>query len=276
MPADATYPLLISDLDGTLLLPGQHLDHDLALELRKFAKRDKLVVVTARHPRGVAHVLDRSVGFVPTVSLNGAGLHRHSWQTFDASQPFEPSTARLIMSLVQAEMQRVEEVVATVYGAELWATTATNSFLRKEAQATGMTPEPLQSKHLDECYKILLIGPQPAMRLLRRRLSAALADMASVLTSNPTHIEVNRATVSKGQMLREFLQSLDPRAETPTIFLGDGENDVGCAQMCQQAWTFESAPAALREVCDGILNGSNGVGVLSFLRSLRSNNHQHN
>jgi len=52
------------------------------------------------------------------------------------------------------------------------------------------------------------------------------------------------------------------------VFVGDSENDIDCAKFANESWTFPSSSRKLKEVCTGILDYDNGLGVKNLLRDL--------
>ncbi len=75
--------LFIFDLDGTLIKTGEKFDRKLAKIIKILIEKSGVLIATARHPRGVQYVFKPFFDFIPTISLNGAGLHLKSWSSFD-------------------------------------------------------------------------------------------------------------------------------------------------------------------------------------------------
>ena len=107
--------LLILDLDGTIIETGKPLDSQLAYQLKKFLKKSHILITTARHPKGVSFVLEEKIGFIPTISLNGAAIHLTSWLKFDRVVYFNEEIINGIIKALSCY-----EVTLSFYGKSFW------------------------------------------------------------------------------------------------------------------------------------------------------------
>jgi len=258
--------ILVLDLDGTLIKTGEKLNHDLAVLLKKYISESRVLIATARHPLGVEFVLKDYFEFVPTISLNGAALHLSSWLKFDKLTYFPRKT----VIMINKELSSFN-IVTTYYGTDFWAVSDFSSDVEREAKVTGITPVPWRNEFMDSCIKILLIDDEKKIKKVRKHLRNKLFNLVQVSTSHNTYLELSPPLVRKCMFLPDFLKefSHQENQDLKVIFIGDSENDIHCAEVANEAWTFPSSPKRLKNLSSGILNFPNGEGVKEFLLSLQ-------
>ncbi|MFX0016264.1 MAG: HAD-IIB family hydrolase [Promethearchaeota archaeon] len=254
--------VLVMDMDGTLIKTGEQLNDELAILLKPYIDEFRLIIATARHPLGVKFVLQEFFNFVPTISLNGAALHLTSWTKFD-KVIFFPSK---VVSEIKEELSSFN-VVTTYYGTDFWAVSDYSPGVDREARVTGMTPVLWEEKFLDGCIKILVIDERNKIKKVQEYVSRNLSNHVQVNTSHETYLEISPYSVKKCLFLPDLLKELFYRnyRTIKVIFIGDSENDIHCAEVANEAWTFSTSPKRLKDLSSGILDHANGKGVKKFL-----------
>lgn len=257
--------ILVLDLDGTIIKTGEPLDEELAYFLKKYVGRRSILITTARHPLGVKFVLEDKLGFVPTISLNGAGLHLTSWSKFDRVIYFHRET----VDKINTKLLDYDLTIA-YYGKGFWAVSNMSHYVEKESIVTGMTPSPWKDYYARECIKILVMCDPSILKMVRERINKTLSNQVQLSTSHETYLEISPPSVSKDTFIPNFLElSYHENKEQPyIIFIGDSENDLSCAKFADEAWTFPSSSMKLKDVCTGILTHDNGLGLKEFLCNL--------
>ncbi|MFX0126292.1 MAG: HAD hydrolase family protein, partial [Candidatus Hodarchaeota archaeon] len=92
-------------------------------------------------------------------------------------------------------------------------------------------------------------------------------NLVQVSTSHNTYLELSPPLVRKCMFLPDFLKEFfhQEYQNLKVIFIGDSENDIHCAEVANESWTFPSSPKRLKELSSGVLNFPNGEGVKEFL-----------
>ncbi|MFX0182104.1 MAG: HAD-IIB family hydrolase [Candidatus Hodarchaeota archaeon] len=257
--------ILVLDMDGTLIKTGKKLDNDLAILLKEYVNEFRVLIATARHPLGVKFVLKDYFEFVPTISLNGAALHLTSWSIFDKIVYFPRKT----VVKIKKELSSFN-VISTYYGTDFWAVSDFSRGVEREAKVTGITPVPWKNGFMDGCIKILLIDDKSKIKKVREHITRKLPNLIQVSTSHDTYLEISPPLVKKCMFLPNFLKEFFPQEiqALKVIFIGDSENDIHCAEVANESWTFSSSPKRLKDLSSGILNNPNGKGVKEFLKRL--------
>ena len=258
--------ILVLDLDGTLIKTGEKLNSDLANLLHEYIDQFRVLIATARHPSGVKFVLKDHFKFVPTISLNGAALHLESWSKYDKAIFFPHKTVKMI----NKELSTFN-IVTTYYGTDFWAVSDFSEGVEREANVTGITPVPWENKYTDSCIKILLIDEKIKIKRVRKHISIKFSNLIQVSTSHETYLEISPPFVKKCLFLSDFLAYFHQNSQHPhVVFIGDSENDIHCAEVSDESWTFSSSPKRLKDLSSGILNYPNGKGVKEFLLRKRT------
>ncbi|UCG01358.1 MAG: HAD-IIB family hydrolase [Candidatus Heimdallarchaeota archaeon] len=258
--------ILVLDMDGTLIKTGEKLNQDLAVLLKDYVNEDRILIATARHPLGVKFVLKDYFEFVPTISLNGAALHLTCWQKFDKIKYFPNET----VAIINKELSSFN-VITTYYGTDFWAVSDFSPGVEREAKVTGITPVPWRNEFLNGCIKILLIDDEFKIKTVRKHLSRKLSNQVQLSTSHDTYLEISPPLVKKCMFLPDFLKEFFNQEikDLKVIFIGDSENDIHCAEVANESWTFPSSPRRLKDLSLGVLNFPNGEGVKEFLLRLQ-------
>ncbi|MHA2245622.1 MAG: HAD-IIB family hydrolase [Candidatus Hodarchaeales archaeon] len=260
--------ILALDMDGTLIKTGERLNNDLMILLKKYINENRVLIATARHPLGVKFVLKDYFEFVPTISLNGAALHLTSWVKFDRIIKFPRETIDKINEEVSSF-----NIIATYYGTDFWTVSDFSVAVEREAKVTGITPVPWKNEFADRCIKILLIDEKSKIKKFREHISRKLSNLIQISTSHDTYLEISPPFVKKCLFLPDFLNEFfnQDSQHLKVIFIGDSENDIHCAEVANESWTFSSSPKRLKDISSGILDHANGEGVKKFLQQLKDN-----
>jgi HAD superfamily hydrolase (TIGR01484 family) len=257
--------LLVADLDGTIIRSGEPIDEELASILKKYREESRLLIATGRHPLAVKFVLQTALGFVPTISLNGGGLNLYSWSRFDRVIYFPSDTVKA----VSRELSGFD-VTISYYGEEFWAVSKLSPYVERESIVTGMIPSTWRDQYLSRCVKILVMCEPSMIKIIRAHIKRQLSDLIQISESLKAYLEISPPSVNKVTLIFHFLKKIIAEKKlTPYIvFVGDSENDIDCAKFANESWTFPSSSRKLKEVCTGILDYDNGLGVKNLLRDL--------
>ncbi len=262
------YFILVLDMDGTLIKTGEKPNIDLMILLEEYINESRVLIATARHPLGVEFVLKDYFNFVPTISLNGAALHLTTWTKFDRVIHFPRET----VDKINEELSSFN-IITTYYGTNFWAVSDFSAGVEREAKVTGITPVPWSNEFADRCIKILLIDEKLKIKRFREHICRKLSNLIQISASHETYLEISPPFVKKCLFLPDFLNEFFHQEfqHLKVIFIGDSENDIHCAEVANESWTFPSSPKRLKDLSSGILDHPNGEGVKEFLLRLINN-----
>lgn len=251
------------DLDGTLIQRGQIVSQEVAEILTELSRQRRVLINSARHPAGIKHALDRFFCFIPTISLNGAGLHLSSWSEFSEFITFDTVVLqKLYEKLSQAE------TVTSYYGRDFWAVSCFNDYVSEESRVTGMTPKMWNPNRMADVMKVCLMGDDSVVRHLLQEIKNDRLNI-NMMQSNPGYVEITPESVTKASYIERFLVSEGlSRTSVKIVFLGDSDNDIPCAEYSNEAYTFAGASTALLQVCTGKLPERSCRVVAEFLEGM--------
>lgn len=258
--------LLLLDLDGTIIFPGEEVDPELLDQLRIFNDSSSLLITTARHPKGVQFVFNNLIGFIPTISLNGGALHLSTWNKYDSLVYIE----RKVVDELTSIFGYYPNVICNYYTEESWYATKINAMVMNESRVTGITPK-LYCESLDgQCVKILLMGSADDINNVKDMVTLKFGEKVSCYRSNEKYLEINSAATNKAFFVKDYLAKVRhvERNSVSILFVGDSENDIECAKYADYSWTYYSSPGELKKYCS-ILTEDNGNGLKSLLTKLR-------
>ena len=244
------------DLDGTMIKTGEPLDGELAKYLKNFQEKSNVLITTGRHPLGVKFAIGSALGFVPTISLNGGGLHLTSWSKFDEVIYFPKE----IITQFRTGVTNYDLTI-TYYGRDFWAVSDISQYIKKESAVTGMKPINWNEQFAGSCIKIMIMARPAIIKRVRGEINKKFSNRLNLSASRHTYLEISPANVDKVTFMDIYLKHLSNTSDNKihTIFVGDSENDLSCAKFADESWTFPSAPEELKDVSTGILADNNGA-----------------
>lgn len=261
--------LLLLDIDGTIIFPLKELDPELARYLKLYNDSNSLLITTARPPQGVKHVFNKYFEFIPTISLNGGGLHLISWDQFDEVININDNYANKIFNLAKSYI----DVVVSCYTPDGWFVSNINDEIRHEAKAVGFQPSLFEKNIIKDCIKILLIGNVNSLIKIQKELILSSSNSVVSYFSNNNYLEITSSKTNKAFFVSNYLNKIYKlkREQIKILFVGDSESDVECAKIADNAWTYSYAPESLKSYCS-LIEVENGEGLKLLLKQIRSRN----
>jgi len=256
--------LLMADLDGTLIRQGQKtISAGVASVLEPLAAARRLVINSARHPRGVSYALGGRLPFVPTIALNGAALCENRWTQLARVRSLDGRAVEAALSVASAH-----DVALSIYTADDWWVTRFDEYVQHEASVTGMTPRAFKTPFSESVLKMTAMGLDEYLSKIQVELTVCGAGLRAA-RSNPRYCEISPAGTSKTSFVPLLLDDLGLTREGVELhYIGDSQNDIECAAYADYAYTFDSAPPEMRELAhdvfavrtdDDLMNALNGI-----------------
>ena len=259
----ATFRMVATDLDGTLLTPDGVVTPRARAALRAARARGlAVVVVTGRPPRGVRRL---GLGGCVEVAVcaNGALLYDLAADRLLDSRPIP---AAVVTRLV-ADLRRAAPGV--VFAAE-----AGLSFCREPAWPAG---DPLDERDgtVEDALrfadrgvaKLLARHPGMVQKLLLPLAEAVAGDDAVVTRSGLELLEISAAGVTKGSALQRLCDGLGIAA-AEVVALGDMVNDLSMLRWAGRAVAPANAHPDVLAAADEVIDGNGDDGVAAYLERL--------
>lgn len=247
-------PIIISDLDGTLLNSRGCVSPSTQESISRWmGKGGKFIVATGRHYLNVKCLFNSWAHKPHLITSNGAMINDN------LTLPINECLLSNIGDMVTlAAHYRVHFSVFTEAG---WHITERNAMVDAyefEAKLTKIN----EFSRL-QAFKALFHGEQPTLTNLQQHLQSKYSDL-HIVQSDAHWLEVQRKGINKFGALQRLLSSLN-LSSMPTISFGDGLNDLELLSGCTQGVLMDNAMPALKALLPDLpvtlSNNEDGVRV---------------
>ena len=222
----AQYPIrfLLSDMDGTLLLPDHSLSQrtiDAVHALREAGVLFSLA--TGRPPKAMLQMIEALGVDLPTAAFNGGTIVNPDGSLLVAH--YLPAAAALTTLALFADEPDIEVWVFSA--GEWWVKDPTGPMVPREQHALGYPPVAVESfePFIARIDKIVAASTNTGLLIeLEARLLPLVGEQAQVSRSQPVYLDVTAMQANKGQALATLAEFLGVPLEQ-TAAMGDGGND---------------------------------------------------
>ena len=257
--------LVAIDVDGTLLNSRHEVTPVTAAAIERVRSGGvDVVLTTSRPPRALWPILQGLALTEPAVFVASQGALTGSYSAEGELRVLDrrPMPVSLAKEVVAA---RAEPPACPSAGSpcERWLVEGVDDLIRQEAAIVGCIPEVADlSVEVEAPDKILLLAHVPDIAHAVRVPAGLVA-----LASTPTHLEVTRAEVDKGDALRRLCMT---RGISPgdVAAMGDGRNDLGMLAFAGTAVAPANAHPEVRAMADLITASNDEDGVAEALAQL--------
>ena len=270
-PGAARVRLLALDVDGTLLTSRHEVTPAVAAAVRRAAAAGvRVVLTTARPPRGVLPVLSALADSTPREGPDGTGSAGPvAWIITSQGAftgRFEPDGSLVVVDREPMPVAAALACVASVppgvstnwYVGERWLVEQLDPIIEREAAIVGFRPEVVDlSNEVDGPDKLLLLASDDATHLLD---GVRAPEGLVAVRSTPTHLEVTRAGVDKATALARLCVGLGVDL-SEVAAMGDGRNDLPMLAMAGIALVPANAAPEVRDAADVVTAGNDADGV---------------
>jgi Cof subfamily protein (haloacid dehalogenase superfamily) len=263
------YPVIATDLDGTLLNSDHQVDPFTVETVRRLeASGVRIIIATGRHYRDVAGIRDLLGIDAYLITSNGARVHAPD-DTRIYARDLDPAAVR---RLVQPDLAGGEgRVIVNLFADDAWLIDRHAPELLVFHQDSGFKYEVMDLREHDGegVAKVLYIGEPKDLEETAANLEREFGDALYVTYSLPDCLEVMTADVSKGRALKVVLDQLDLDAAHCVAF-GDNMNDIDLLETAGHPFMMGNAnPHLIKRLPDVPRIGNNfEAGVAHQLRKL--------
>ncbi|MCH5585740.1 HAD family hydrolase [Shimazuella sp. AN120528] len=258
------YPLLVADLDGTLLNSANQIPHIVKKRINDFRRNGgRFSIATGRSLAECKIYLEELQVEEPVIIYNGAAIYL----------PLEDRIIPLYtlsMNLMETLLQDIRKLPIT---ADILLHSPTSMYVRRMRISTREALEQLPIrirlfppglKLLEPIFKIQLIGTSEEIdRLKEWAQTYPLSNYVEFTQTEDEYFEILPIHASKGRALLKVLQLINFSMDQ-TAVIGDHCNDISMFQIASLAATVRNAhPLAKKHATHEVpSNDANGIATL--------------
>ena len=246
---------LLSDMDGTLLLPDHSLSQRTIDAVRSLREAGVLFsLATGRPPKAMLQQIEALGVDLPTAAFNGGTIVNPDGSLLVAH--YLPATTALIALATLADQPDVE---VWVFSGGDWLLKDPNGpMVPREQLGLGYAPVVVESfePYLERIDKIVATSHNTEFLIeLEARLLPKVNGMAQVSRSQPVYLDVTALEANKGTALATIAAHLGVALEQ-TAAIGDGGNDPAMFHCAGLSIAMGQAEEAVRRQAD-VVTGTN-------------------
>ncbi|KAB0494202.1 HAD family hydrolase [Pseudomonas vancouverensis] len=251
---------LLSDMDGTLLLPDHSLSQRTIDAVRALREAGILFsLATGRPPKAMLQQIEALGVDVPTAAFNGGTIVNPDGSLLIAH--YLPATAALTALSLFADLPDVEVWVFS--GGDWLVKDAHGPMVPREQHGLGYPPVVVDSyePYLERIDKIVATSENTELLVeLEARLLPKVEGQAQVSRSQPVYLDVTAMQANKGDALKTLAAYLGVGL-TQTAAIGDGGNDPAMFQVAGLSIAMGQAEEAVRRQADVVTAANSEDGV---------------
>ncbi|WP_295442372.1 Cof-type HAD-IIB family hydrolase [uncultured Thiodictyon sp.] len=236
------FPLIVCDLDGTLLNPEHRLGAYTRCVLERLrAQGIEVMLASGRHFQDIRTLADQLGRHGCLISSNGAAVHDRELRLVDC-HPLDPADA---LALINAGVPA--DVHTNVYRTDDWLVDRPEPYLLQFHQASGFGYRVVDLRNIDGSgvLKVFFYGAPEQLQPLEQSIRARFGDRVHTTFSLPVTLEIMARGVSKGAALKRVAQRLGIGLDAVLAF-GDGMNDLELLQCAGTGIIMGNADPRLR------------------------------
>lgn len=228
------YSLIASDLDGTLLLPGDTLGNYTRTVMRHLYDAGlHVVLATGRQQADVETLLDDSSPPLHLITSNGARISSACGELMRC----QALPDDVVQGLIE-EARRSPDLIINLYGPRGWLIGCehdVSDFNRNpHFQPAVIRPDAWPTENVEKVFFFQKEKNPHALLALQGRLERRFANRISTVFSFTWCLEVMASDVCKGNALKQLATFLDIPIGACIAF-GDGMNDIGMLSVAGKA-----------------------------------------
>ncbi|TPG76369.1 HAD family hydrolase [Pseudomonas arsenicoxydans] len=246
---------LLSDMDGTLLLPDHSLSQRTIEAVRSLREAGVLFsLATGRPPKAMLQQIEALGVDVPTAAFNGGTIVNPDGSLLVAH--YVPATAALTTLTQFADLPDIEVWVFS--GGDWLLKDANGPMVPREQHGLGYPPVVVESfePYLERIDKIVAASNNTGLLIeLEALLLPRVEGQAQVSRSQPVYLDVTAMQANKGAALATLAEYLGVALEQ-TAALGDGGNDPAMFHRAGLSIAMGQAEEAVKRQAD-VVTGPN-------------------
>ncbi|VVN89454.1 HAD family hydrolase [Pseudomonas fluorescens] len=245
---------LLSDMDGTLLLPDHSLSQRTLSAVRALREAGVFFsLATGRPPRAMLQQIEALGVDLPTAAFNG-GTIVHPDGSFLVAHHLPRDAAITSLELFSTQ----PEVEVWVFADGAWLLRENGPMVAREQHSLGYPPVTVESfePYLERIDKIVAASANGQLLIeLEARLQSEIEGQAQVSRSQPIYLDVTAMQATKGHALATLAEFLGVTL-AQTAAIGDGGNDPPMFHRAGLSIAMGQAEEEVKHQAD-VVTGSN-------------------
>ncbi|SEE23126.1 Cof-type HAD-IIB family hydrolase [Pseudomonas coleopterorum] len=265
-PSNHLIQLVLSDMDGTLLMPDHSLSHaviEAVAQLR--AAGVKFTLASSRPPRAMRQQIEALGIDLPTAAFNGGVLINA-----DGSELQSHWVDREAVDICLALFAE-HDLDVWVFADDQWlARDRKAEYFPKELHALGYEPLIVEdfTPYLDRVHKMVATSGNFQLLIdLEQQLQAPLHGKAIAARSQRYYLDITAVLANKGEALATLAERLGIELAN-TAVLGDGGNDVAMFKRAGFSVAMGQGEEVVREQADAVTASNAEDGVAQAIHQL--------
>lgn len=251
---------LLSDMDGTLLLPDHTLSQRTIAAVRSLREAGVLFsLASGRPPKAMLQQIEALGVDLPTAAFNGGTIVKPDGTLLAAH--YLPVTTALIALALFADQPEVEIWVFS--GGDWLLKDPHGPMVPREQSGLGYPPVVVESfePYLERIDKIVATSNNTQLLIeLEAQLLPKVNGMAQVSRSQPVYLDVTALEANKGTALTAIAEYLGVPLEQ-TAVIGDGGNDPAMFKCAGLSIAMGQAEEAVKRQADVVTAPNTEDGV---------------
>ncbi|MCC6580917.1 MAG: HAD family hydrolase [Phycisphaeraceae bacterium] len=253
------------DMDGTLLRSDGRLTRRVVETVHEVQNRGvKVIIATARPPRGVAEIAEVLRLDTLQITYNGAMIfdpvrRKHTYH--------KPLDSALVKKMIKAARKADKQVVVSLEILDKWYTDHVDETLPTET-SRRFSPDfvgPLEAFLHVPITKLLLLAPPERIGPIREAVEGKFADKVTAAISDKHLLQYIHKEADKSIALAQIAESYGIPAES-VMAIGDAPNDVRMLHWAGLGVAVENGWEVARQFADVVVPSNDNDGVAFALR----------
>ncbi len=263
------YPVVVSDLDGTLLNRQHQLSPRTLQVIEKLSDRGvKFVLATGRHHVDVESLRQRLGMQMYLVTSNGAVVHDPDGKVIIQHNLPEQLMPKLIEL---GRKYRDQDVVSSTYQGDHWYADYPHQVVMEFSEPQNFKVQiadlsSLPTSNVSKIFYLSKTGDRDALIPLERELKAHFGDQLNITFSLANCLEIMASGISKASALEEVLR-LKGFSMADAVAFGDGMNDFEMLQSAGKGLVMGNADPMLKQRLSDfqVIESNQDHGVANYL-----------
>ena len=253
---------IVSDLDGTLLMPDHSLSDEVVLAIKKYTEEGGIFTIATGRPLLTAQHIIEQIGIeLPVILCNGAVIAASG----EVIERKSLEAAIIADMLVEANQLGLTVLLFREDGIEAFEINEDiKAFEFKESAVCKLISITDISWQRGELEKVILIGNIDTIEALWSCWSPKLHSMVEKFQSEPNYMELISNKTSKGKALERLSEILGIDRES-IMAIGNQMNDLSMMEAAGVGVAVANSPNELKAAANYVCTASYGAGVVEAI-----------
>jgi 5-amino-6-(5-phospho-D-ribitylamino)uracil phosphatase len=257
--------LVAIDLDGTLLWSNKHISDANAQAIADLTQRGvRVVLASARPPRGVRDIYQRLSLDTLQVNYNGALIHD---MPNDKHVFHQPMTLELATQIIYFARAMDPDIIVNVEVLDQWHTDRVDDAFPTETSKLYPPDHlgPLDSFLNQPVTKLMLAAEPERLAPVHHAIKEKFADQIMFAINDDYMIQIAHKQVDKANALQFVAEHYNVPQEH-VMAIGDASNDLGMVRWAGLGVAMANGGDQLRQAADVIAPANDDDGVAHVLK----------